>query len=69
MQGRIAPPCDLVDDGGNHCDGGHDDNDGNDEQNDDNGEQVMMKMMISMTSDDEGDWNFTCSIEMMRCSL
>ena len=39
MQGRIAPPCDLVDDDGNHCDGGHDDNDGNDEQNDDNGDQ------------------------------
>ena len=38
MQGRIAPPCDLVVDDGNHCDGGHDDNDGNDEQNDDNGE-------------------------------
>ena len=35
MQGRIAPPCDLVDDDGNHCYGGHDDND---EQNDDNGE-------------------------------
>ena len=61
MQGRIAPPCDLVDDDGNHCYGGHDDND---EQNDDNGEVV---------NDDDGDqhdhWNFKCSIEMMRCSL